>query len=727
MAALPLMARNVNAPSIDPSTGVATITFAAGSAGDGHVLYYAWSNDGEDKGADIAAWPNVVRLCRVADDATGYTFTLPAEAALTGLYSARAFLATTTRNYDNYVTYIETTKAQYIDTGVLANKTTVFAMDFTMKETSKNQYLIGASGTGSSSISGLHTFAAYINGSANWAYTCKETSPSYRDAGIKPVTTRTQLCLDADSKQLIVTQGGNTSVVSITDTSSIPTGLANMSLLMFLRRKVLSTTSSSVDTAYYANLICYSCVITNHGSCVRNYLPAVKDGVAGLYDTVNNTFSPSASGTDFLSSGVTNLTFAVESDDTVADVSPAFTQAASDFMTPQPFVESHSLTFTTGGSKSGAAPLILTGANSWGGTFTVNEGALIADFGQGLASTDNLVFNGGTYGRLSGGTFNWTIGNGGGETSLGANATNYGFTAYGNPFAVVAGGNAATPLEFGTASSVGFNPERFVLNDDWATDKVTFKNGITGSNSDASTPLLRIYTGAAEAVVEGAVTGVDFFKYGAGTLTLCGANNSLGIFRPCGGTLVIAPPAGESRCNLTLTQITNTTQNAANVIISNAVITQSGTLPQVWYGGTDVTLVGCTWSGDGQWSSGYRSGSGRTSTLVFDNSTITISSYLFPGYGTSSSCEGNVIITNGSTLTVNSFQGRNGSLRQYSGTVKVKSNSGGVFRLGSSGLSTFDYYLYGGSLIQDSAGSSATFSLGMADGSSVGKGTSRYA
>ena len=733
LAAFDTAARDITSLSVDAGSGTSTVEFTAGNPGDGHILYYAWSNDGMDKGADIASWPNVVRLCRVADDATGYTFALPSVAPLTGAYSARAFLATTSKNYDNYVTYIETTKAQYIDTGVLANKTTVFAMDFEMKSTAKDQYLIGASGTSSSSISGLHTFAAYINGSGNWAYTCNATSPNYRDSGIKPVTTRTQVRLDANAKQFVVTQGGNTTTKSFTDSSSITTGLADMSLLMFLRRKVASTTESTVDVNYYANLRCYSCSITNNGECVRNYIPAVKDGAAGLYDTIYNTFSPSKSATAFVSSGVTNLTFAFESGDAVAAASPVWPATVAEppsYVTRVPVTDAENRSFPTGGSKSGAAPLVLSGANNWGGTFVVNEGALIANFGQGLASTDNLVFNGGTYGLCTGSIFNWTIGTGDGETSLGAGAaTLLGFTAYGNSFSVVANGNAATPIQFGTASATSFNPEQFVLNDDWATDTVTFKNGITGNNGDSSTPVLKIYSGAADAVIEGAVSGVELDKRGAGTLSLRGANNAFGSIYPRGGTLIIAPPEGESHCNISLTQIYNNTANAGSLVISNATVTQSGSgVNQTWYGGTSVALVGTTWnSTSGAFYPGNKKGTGASARLVLDDSSVKITGgYFYQGNSgsgdTYATCD--LILTNNASLNVLAFYGRKGAVHQYGGTtVSVTKNEGGALRIANAGSSTFDWYIHGGSLVQDSAGDSATFSFGMSTEGSSTKGT----
>ena len=374
-----------------------------------------------------------------------------------------------------------------------------------------------------------------------------------------------------------------------------------------------------------------------------------------------------------------------------------------DYITTIPVTDAEDRNYPTGGSKSGVAPLVLTGANNWGGTFTVNEGALIADFGQGLASTDNLVFNGGTYGLHTGSTFNWTIGNGGGETSLGAGAsTALGFTAYGNPFAVVADGNAATPIEFGTASSTGFNPAKFVLNDDWATDTVTFKNGISGNNGGSSKPALHIYSGAADAVVEGNVTGVDLYKEGSGRLSLRGANNSFASIYPRGGTLVIAPPEGASSSTLALTRINNETTYGANLVVSNAVITQSGTSEQVWRGGTSVSLVGCTWSSSSAWSPGKsKSGTGGRASFVLDNSNVTIANTQTLNVGKDGDCYCDVVVTNGANLTAGQLWLRRGTVRQYSGTVKA--TYGASFLIAGIPTCTFEYYLNGGTLVQNSA------------------------
>jgi len=427
----------------------------------------------------------------------------------------------------------------------------------------------------------------------------------------------------------------------------------------------------------------YSMQISTGGVLVRDFVPAkrLSDSVGGLFDKVENKFYTNA-GTGSFKMG-----------EIVVDEPP-------DYITTIPVTDAEDRNYPTGGSKSGVAPLVLTGANDWGGTFTVNEGALIADFGQGLASTDNLVFNGGTYGLHTGSTFNWTIGSGGGETSFGVDATNCGFTAYGNAFSVVANGNAATPIEFGTASSTGFNPAKFTLNDNWATDTVTFKNGITGNNGDASKPALHIYSGAADAVVEGNVTGVDLYKEGSGRLSLRGANNSFAGIYPRGGTLVIAPPEGDSSCALALTTINNSTTSGANLVISNAVITQSGNSDQSWRGGTSVSLVGCSWTSNSQWWPGSSKGTGGKASFVLDGSNVSVGNNYTCKLGLTrtdaNACVCDMTVTNGANFTTGQLYMQNGFLHQYSGKVKV--TYGADLRLAASSGCTFTNYIHGGSL-----------------------------
>ena len=57
-----MMAREITSVSYDPGTKSATVELTADEGGNGHVIYWAWSEDLQDKGAQIDAWPNVVRV-----------------------------------------------------------------------------------------------------------------------------------------------------------------------------------------------------------------------------------------------------------------------------------------------------------------------------------------------------------------------------------------------------------------------------------------------------------------------------------------------------------------------------------------------------------------------------------------------------------------------------------------------------------------------------------------
>ena len=705
LVAFAAAARDITSISVDGVAGTATVEFTAGNPGDSNVLYYAWSNDGADKGSNIASWPHVVRVCRVADDATSLAFDLPPPAGVGALYASRAFLATSSSKYDHLIGSVKTggTSGGYIDTGVCPNKTTSAVVDGQFNASSTSRTLFGVAY--SSSDNNVFCFSVYINGGSKFSATIQDKVGDWKASSMSADTSRHLFHLDAATAEFKIYTNGEL-VETSKHTGTITKQSSTKSILLFARR------NASIEQK--SNSTIYSCIISNDSQCVRIYRPAVYDGKIGMYDFVNHKFYGSATSTALQSVDSSTIvyadeSYAVESGDTIAAASAAFVSVSSDFTTDTPYVEENSLTVATGGSKGGAAPLVLTGANSWGGTFTVNEGALIADFGQGLASTDNLVFNGGTYGLHTGNTFNWTIGSGGGETSLGAGAaTSLGFTAYGNPFSVVAGGNEATPIEFGTASSTGFNPTQFVLNDTWATDTVTLKNGITGANSDSSKPNLKIYTGAADAVIEGDISGVNFYKLGAGRLALRGANNSLGSLNlnSNGGRLVIAPPDGAATTTLSLTGGFKTEANT-EVVISNAVISHGGGMD--CYKTRNVTLVGCraTASGDQNWKVGYDD-TWSNAGLNLDGSTITTAGYVY--LGKSQATSGYVVMTNNSSLTTSYLHALRGTMDQYDGTVRIQANNGNAGWLGQGG--TFTYRLWGGSLIQDNSGSSAGFAIG---------------
>ena len=700
--------------------GTATVTFEAGTEGDSHVLYYVWSNDGVDKGTTLAAWPNAYRVDRVADDATSYAFTLPTEAFLTGQYACRAFLATSAKMYDYLVEGVKSTKSAncFVSTGFKpVGGKTVVTFDFALTAADGQQYIFGVNTT--------YSLCAYVNGTSSvgkWAFSSNNGYGSWSNpTALNSSTERTQITLDTTAK----VDGKAASVFTVTTPSGSATrtstethtATAGYYLMLFGRAK----SNTSIDKQTGATI--YSCSITNDGACVRDYRPCVYGGVAGLFDTVNNTFNPSSGSTALTAVGA-RVVGGAEDGDVVAGASASWSHAVPDYVTQQPFTEPLSLTFANGGSKRGPAPLTLTGANNWGGTFTVYEGTLVADFVQGLAATDNLVLNGGAYCPLTGNTFTGTFGDPDGQLLVATDAETAGFSAYGHPLTVRLENDASKPLVVGSDT---FGANMLVLNDDWANETLTLENDLTGE--DGTT--LRVYVGNSTAVVTGCVTNEgNFVRYGSGTLVLKGAQNTVSNLFPYAGTLVIAPPDGAETCNLSLNRLYKTTNSVSTVVISNAVTTFRGTESCLYDGNTTVKFIGGSVTSSNEWYPGNRSGAARNGkgavgTLVFDGVNATIGADFIPGYYSSANNNAlaEVIVTNNATLKMTKyFQGRYGNMRQYSGKVTLTSGSGGAFRPGNHGSGTFSYHLHGGILELSSTGGNATFSLGFNDSTGAPKG-----
>ena len=98
-AVLPLAssAREITGLQVAADGATATVTMTAGVEGDSHALYFAWSNDGADKGADIASWPHVLRVGRVADDATEATIAITGAAIVSASAVGSAFFTASPR------------------------------------------------------------------------------------------------------------------------------------------------------------------------------------------------------------------------------------------------------------------------------------------------------------------------------------------------------------------------------------------------------------------------------------------------------------------------------------------------------------------------------------------------------------------------------------------------------------------------------------------------------
>ena len=321
------MARNITDIKVYDSAGsgsyTCSVAFDAGETGDAHCLYFAWSESG-DLGDTLSSWASVYRVGYVDAADTAKTFALPAGvnaaiAASPDTFAARAFLAASDRDYDYLVQGTKSTtgakkdsNASFITTGVTPKgKTFAISVDCALNNASDYGYqLFGGNGNTSYMCVG-----AYIPSSKKWVFYCANNSSSTAlDTGLAISTARVNVSLDATggypTGTVTVASSGARYAIASTTATSTKNGFG---LTLFAR----STNSGGTTCDRSCAATVYGCVITNNGVRVRDYRPAVKGGVAGMWDAVNNKFYKS-SGVAFTAVGTNTTYFVADGDVQVA-------------------------------------------------------------------------------------------------------------------------------------------------------------------------------------------------------------------------------------------------------------------------------------------------------------------------------------------------------------------------------------------------------------------------
>lgn len=226
------------------------------------------------------------------------------------------------------------------------------------------------------------------------------------------------------------------------------------------------TAVSSQAKMYLYNLRVYD----QYGALRMNLIPIAKDSVGGVYDTVRHKL--------YFGMVATWGAVAFDPGPRVEALNPFFTNAiyqveessgASVFTTFTSAEDANSYENLAGGVLVGTGDLTLSGQNDFGGLFTVSNGTLVADFGQGLGANDNLLLAGGAWGGWEGLATN-SIGVGGGEISF-ADDLPGGWSAAAGDLTVNIGGEGATWSYNGV-------PQLLILNDMNAKGTLTFDNPI---------------------------------------------------------------------------------------------------------------------------------------------------------------------------------------------------------------------------------------------------------
>lgn len=188
--------------------------------------------------------------------------------------------------------YIESTGTQYIDTGFKMNQSTRVVMKVKATSISANAWAFEGRISSSSASKGV--FFYYSNNQL-WNVDYNASSNRKSISGVAATD-----MLDIDYNKNVCTING----VSVTHTAATFQSSYNLTLLA-------ANTAGTI--AGYLNAKLYSCQIYDNDTLIRDYIPALRsDGVAGLYDAVNDTFYVSGSADNFVAGANINNVVSVQ-------------------------------------------------------------------------------------------------------------------------------------------------------------------------------------------------------------------------------------------------------------------------------------------------------------------------------------------------------------------------------------------------------------------------------
>ncbi len=177
--------------------------------------------------------------------------------------------------------YIESTNGNcYIDTGYYFGPKTRIDADFAFVDATVQQFVfeVGPEVVG----------RFYINGSTQYAWSCNDVAGLWTSTGVPLATyVRRFGMIDAASKKVSFSTAGFT---NYTATISSCTNTCTKALIMF---------ANVNKSGNYAKMRLYGFKIYEDGVLVRDYVPYVIDGVAGVKDTVGGSFTASGNGNAF--------------------------------------------------------------------------------------------------------------------------------------------------------------------------------------------------------------------------------------------------------------------------------------------------------------------------------------------------------------------------------------------------------------------------------------------
>ena len=268
--------------------GEATLAFTGVNAAQ--ELWVAW--DDADKGADISQWKESEQLDTIASGTTSATYRLPDDARLGR--AARFFLFPTGGTYS--LAYVRATGTQYIDTGIYPDPHIAASMTFLLDDMDTRQQRTFGVGDNNGFV-----FASYINGGGLWAWGAKDVTGNWSSTGNMPLHRRATITIDVHNSLYTLQQEG---IADFTGTlTNVASVVGHQTKTSILPLYLLAYANTNGTIAGYAKMRVYSSTVSLTNKVVRNFMPRVQSGVAGLWESVDGRFYANDGTGTFISGG----------------------------------------------------------------------------------------------------------------------------------------------------------------------------------------------------------------------------------------------------------------------------------------------------------------------------------------------------------------------------------------------------------------------------------------
>ena len=241
--------------------------------------------------------------------------------------------------------------------------------------------------------------------------------------------------------------------------------------------------------------------------------------------------------------------------------------------------------------KSGVGTWVLSVANSYTGTTSINDGALEAVDGTGLTTTSILQLRGGVF--QSSGTFTRAVGTASGNVNW--SSSSGGFAARGGTLNLQLNGGTGSLTWNG--SSMVSTGQSLIFGSSSADSLVDFQNGLNLGSSGSGQRTITVKDNAAtttdiariSGVISNTVAGWGIVKNGAGTLQLTNNNTYTGPTSVDAGTLAVGGTG-----DINQTSAINVAAGATFAYNSSTALTVSPTLNGTGTGSGQRAVLGGT-------------------------------------------------------------------------------------------------------------------------------------